>query len=127
MKRAVHDGREEGFGMFTTESQGGTTVVVIGADLDSGNTAQAREFINGLTDGGRINLVADLSGMGFVDSSGLGALVAALKAARSKGGDLRLCGVVPAVSTILELTRLTKLFQVFPDRESAVASFQTES
>ena len=113
--------------MFTTESHGETTVVVIGADLDSSNTDQAKQLLGELADGGRINLVADLSGMGFVDSSGLGALVAALKRARSKGGDLRLCGVVPAVSTILDLTRLTKLFQVHPDRESAVASFQTES
>jgi anti-sigma B factor antagonist len=57
-------------------------------------------------------VVVDLAAVGFMDSSGLGALVAGLKKARQEGGDLRLTGVNQQVATVLELTNLDRVLHV---------------
>src|SRR5208283_2517257 len=49
----------------------------------------------------------------FVDSSGLGALMRLMQAARAKGGDLKLSGVPPAIRKILEVTNLISQFEVY--------------
>ncbi len=110
--------------MFATETHGDVTVIVIDTDLDAIKSQKAKQFLDATIREGNLKLVADLSSMVFIDSSGLGALVSALKTVRPSGGDVRVCGAGPEVVTIFELTRLTKLFRMFPNRQSAVDSFQ---
>jgi anti-sigma B factor antagonist len=71
--------------------------------------------------GGRTRIVVDLSGCGFLDSSGLGALISGLKTARQAGGDLRLAGVGPQVATVLELTNLDRVLRVHDSVAAAYA------
>lgn len=59
-----------------------------------------------------INL--DCSQLGFIDSSGLGALISLQKLAAQRGGNLRLLQPQPAVIQILELTRLHRIFEIVP-------------
>jgi anti-sigma B factor antagonist len=73
---------------------------------------QLRTAITEAVDGGSTRVVVDLTDVGFMDSSGLGALVAGLKKARQEGGDLRLTGVNHQVATVLELTNLDRVLQV---------------
>jgi anti-sigma B factor antagonist len=110
--------------MFTTEKIDGVTVVVVNGDLLGTKSLKAKETLLALIGEGARNIVVDLSAVVFVDSSGLGALVSALKTLRASGGDLRVCGAVAQVVTIFELTRLTKLIRIFPDRQSAAESFR---
>ena len=58
----------------------------------------------------------------FVDSSGLGALVRLMQAARSKGGDLKLTGLPPNVRTMLELTSLLSQFETYDSVEEAITA-----
>ncbi|MEI7787354.1 MAG: STAS domain-containing protein [Chlorobiaceae bacterium] len=69
------------------------------------------------------NIVFDCSGLEFIDSSGLGAIVDCLRKALEAHGDLRLSGLGPKVSLIFEITKAKKLFSMYPDSPSAVASF----
>jgi len=71
------------------------------------------------------NIVFDCSGLEFIDSSGLGAIVSCLRRALELQGDLRLAGLGPKVSLIFELTKAKQLFSMYPDTSSAVASFST--
>ena len=73
-----------------------------------------------LIGGGTSRIVVDLSGTGFVDSSGLGALIAGLKSARQAGGGLRLAAPTEQVLTILSLTNLDKVLR---PRDSVAAAF----
>jgi anti-sigma B factor antagonist len=57
-------------------------------------------------------VVVDCAGMDFIDSTGLGVLVGALKVARDRGGDLRVEGLRPAARKVFEITRLTKVFDL---------------
>jgi anti-sigma B factor antagonist len=69
-------------------------------------------------------MVINLSGVGFIDSSGLSMLVKGLKRCRQNGGELHLSQLQQAVFIILELTRLDKAFKIFPDDEAAIAAFK---
>ncbi|QQR75661.1 MAG: STAS domain-containing protein [Holophagales bacterium] len=109
--------------MFQTTAIGNVTTLVAPSELDARNAPAARDYLKKLVEAGASRLVIDLSAVSFIDSSALGALLTALKAARSAGGDVKLSGMTPAVQTIFELTRLFRVFDVFPSAEQAAASF----
>jgi anti-sigma B factor antagonist len=58
----------------------------------------------------------------FVDSSGLGALMRLVQAARAKGGDMKLCGVLPRIRKVLELTHLLQQFETYDSIEEAITA-----
>src|ERR1022692_334911 len=58
----------------------------------------------------------------FVDSSGLGALVRLMQAARSKGGDVKLCGLPPRIRKTLEMTNLLAQFETYDSLEEAITA-----
>ncbi len=68
-------------------------------------------------------VVVDLSGAHFVDSSACAVLVRGLKHCREQGGDLRLCGLQAPVRVIFELTRLDRAFEIFATEAEAVQAF----
>ena len=72
---------------------------------------------------GKKNVIIDLSDAIFVDSSFLGALVAGLKKATMKSGDLKIVGLQSPVRAMFELTRLYKIFDIFDDVKTALNSF----
>lgn len=72
---------------------------------------------------GRPRVVVDLSGVGFIDSSGLGALVSGLKETRQAGGDLRIVGATAQVLTVLGLTNLDRVLHPYAQLEDAVRAW----
>lgn len=102
---------------------GGVTLVVPTGDLDMGTADQMKRTLSELIEKGQSKLVMDLTGVSYIDSSGLGALVAAMKQARAVGGNLKLCGLQEDVRSIFEMTRLIKVMAVHSDREEAVSSW----
>ncbi|QNN53000.1 STAS domain-containing protein [Nocardioides mesophilus] len=75
--------------------------------------------VESAVDGGAPRVVVDLSDVAFMDSSGLGALIAALKRTRQAQGDLRIAGVNAQVATVLKLTNLDRVLRPFPTVEAA--------
>ena len=100
---------------------GGVTLVVPQGDLDMGTADHVKRMLTELIEKGQSKLV--LTGVSYVDSSGLGALVAAMKQARAVGGNLKLCGLQDDVRSIFEMTRLIKVMAVHSDRQEAVSSW----
>lgn len=105
------------------ERNGTVAVVVVAGEVDAASAPGLREQFDDLLAEGQQNFVIDLAGVGFMDSSGLASLVQLFKRVRIGHGDVRLCGLQPEVSRVFELTRLDRVFDVFPDRAGAVASF----
>src|SRR5271154_4775755 len=68
------------------------------------------------------DVVLQLDQVEFVDSSGLGALVRLMHAARSKGGDLKLTGLQPRIRKMLELTNLLAKFETYDSVEEAITA-----
>jgi anti-sigma B factor antagonist len=105
----------------------GATVVRPNADrLDIEVAADFRARLLSLIDQGDRHLVIDLEEVTFIDSSGLGALVSALKTLKRSGdsGDVRLARVQPPVILLLEIIRLDRVFTAYPTVEQAIESYQ---
>lgn len=101
-------------------------VVVQFVDLTRATLKEADEFKYTLSkniEQGYRKIVVDLSECEFIDSTFLGALVVSLKKVTTMGGDLRLVGFQPAVHSMMELTRMHRVFESFPTKEDAVRSF----
>jgi len=102
-----------------------TVVRPEGERLDIAVASDFRNALLELIEAGRRNLVVDLKGVSFIDSSGLGALVSALKTLKANGGngDVRLAQVQEPVVALLEIIRLNRVFSTYPSVEGAVQSY----
>lgn len=99
------------------------TVIKITGRIDSHSVHKLRQQLALTTDGQAANIVLELGGVDFIDSSGLAAIVHGMKQCRATGGDLRLCKLHQSVRMVLELTRLDKALDIFPNQEGALLSF----
>jgi anti-sigma B factor antagonist len=88
-------------------TEGTWSVFAVSGELDLATAPGLRERVREMTPGGPLKVALDLTGVGFVDSSGLGAIVACLKHVRELGGDLVL--VAPDASPVAKLLSLTGL------------------
>jgi anti-sigma B factor antagonist len=95
------------------------------ARVDIEVAGQFRAALLSLVEGGHRRVVVDMSQVNFIDSSGLGALVSALKALKMKerSGDIRLANVQQPVVALLEIIRLQRVFASYASVDLAVASF----
>jgi len=91
--------------------------------LDAHNSGELKTQMLNLFEEGKNNLVVDLQDVRFVDSSGLGSLVSGFKNASARNGNLKLSSLQPQVKSMFELTRLHRVFEIFPNPEEALASF----
>lgn len=114
---------ELGRDMLQHERIGDVTLISLRTALDANTAHRAKEALDRLIAGGDTRLVVDLSNLDYIDSAGLSVLVSILKGARARGGDVHLFGVDDSIKMIFDLTRLSRVFKIFPDREEALSSF----
>ncbi len=89
--------------------------------LDAHNSQEFKDYLLRLLESGTKAVVLDLSEVGFVDSSGLGALLSGHKNAGLREGRFALSGVQARVQSMFELTRLHRVFEIHPKVEDAIA------
>ena len=107
----------------TRQTEGGVTVVAPTGRLDVAGAPALKDAINDLDKNGPPKVVLDMEGISFVDSTGLGSVIAALKQIRKQQGELRLAAPNQQVRVVLELTTLDKVFPYFATLEEALAGF----
>lgn len=103
--------------------EGNTLVIDVTGDLDARSAGDLKLALNEKIEGGKVWVLINLSEVPYMDSAGLGVLVSGLKNTNRQNGDLRLWGLQPDVRNIFELTRLNKVFQIFEDESTALASY----
>jgi anti-sigma B factor antagonist len=91
--------------------------------LDMQSAPALRQELSQLVERGQVRVVLDLDGVGFMDSSGLGAIIGGLKAARQTGGDLRIARPNQQVRLVLELTSLDRVLRPYGSVEEAGNGF----
>jgi anti-sigma B factor antagonist len=102
----------------------GIRVLELSGRLVAGGPANVlREAIDEQIGQGRKQMVINLAGVDFIDSTGLGALVISFTALRKAGGALKLMGLNRRNIELLVLTKLSTVFEVFQDEQDAVNSF----
>ncbi len=94
-------------------------------DLQGRSLTDLRETIEELLQQDRTSILLNLGRVKFIDSAGLGELIACKKRAAERGGDIKILRPGGQVEKLLALTLLTDLFEIHRDEEAAVASFKT--
>jgi len=98
----------------------GIGVVMPRGRLNMVSARRLKELLSELVSDGTSRIVVDMAETTFLDSSGLGALIAGLKSARQAGGDLRIARPTPSVQTVFQLTNLDKVLRA---RETVEGAF----
>jgi anti-sigma B factor antagonist len=106
---------------LTTDSINGFIVIRINEErLDAHNSADLKIEFQRFFEAGNKNLLVDMKGVRFIDSSGLGALVSGFKNATTNHGSLQLASLQPQVKSMFELTRLHRVFEIFQNVTDAL-------
>jgi anti-sigma B factor antagonist len=101
----------EEFQLSADESADGAVLRIQG-EVDVYTSPALRDELYRIIDGGAKRVTLDLGGMDFIDSSGLGVLVGALKRVRERDGDVELRSLQPSTRKVLEITGLTQVFTI---------------
>lgn len=105
---------------------GEATVVEVRGEIDLHWAPQLRAALIKAAQVESPRVVVDLSEVSFLDSTGIGVLVGALKRVREKGGVLHFCGAASRVRRVFEITGLMQALPIFESREAALAALATE-
>lgn len=108
----------------TIQEADGVSVVGLNGRIILGEESGAlREAVKSLLAGGEKKIVLDMSNVTYIDSAGLGILVAAYVSAKTQGASVRLCALGHKFREVLQITRLLTVFEVYDTPAAAIASF----
>ena len=91
--------------------------------LDQGDSA-FRDYIAALVNGGRKQIVVNLKDVTYIDSAGVGVLVAKMLSVRRIGGDMKLLNLTARSTRVMTITKLLTVFEAFDDEQEAIRSFR---
>lgn len=86
--------------------------VALVGDLDDAGGVVARQELKRAVESGKVNLLIDLDSVGALNSVGLAALIATLRLARNRGGNVRVQASQPHIRRVMELTGLSRVFRM---------------
>lgn len=98
--------------MLQTRTQGPWTVIEVAGELDLHTSPALRDHVLDLIEQGARLLAIEMSKVGFVDSSTLGALITCLKRLRERDGRLALVGMGGSPMRVMNLTGLDRVFEL---------------
>ena len=107
---------------LSTRAERGRTVVEVTGEIDVYTAPKLREQLAELVDSGRHDIVVDMQGVEFLDSTGLGVLVGGLKRVKQHDGSMNLVCTQERILKIFRITGLTKVFPIHDSVAAAVAS-----
>jgi anti-sigma B factor antagonist len=99
------------------------TILDVSGNIDMSNSPEMRKaLLAEIRDKAVSRVVLNLTGVAYIDSSGVASLVEGLKAARDRGSRFMLFGLSDAPREVLKISRLLKLFEVYDDEAQAMAA-----
>ncbi len=109
---------------MTNREVDGVYMVALDGRIVLGEESNAlREKVKSLVAEGKKKVVLNMNNITFIDSAGLGTLVAAHHSAKNQGASLRLCHLGAKFQEVLQITKLLTIFDVYNTEAEAVASF----
>jgi anti-sigma B factor antagonist len=103
--------------------RGDVSLVELSGRLTSFETSALRDTISGLLKRGRNNIILNMRGLSYLDSSGIGELARIYVTVIKRDGVMKVVGLRPKIEEILKITQLHQIFQEFNDEEAALQSF----
>lgn len=100
----------------------GLPILDLDGEVDSYNAPKLRETMVALIEEGNFDVMLNLTRVDYIDSTGLGALVAGLKRATDRGGSVRIICPNPAILKVFQITSLVKVFTIYENEDQAFAT-----
>jgi anti-anti-sigma factor len=104
-----------------------TKVIHLGGNLEAKSITRVNQSVLPLLNSGIVNLVFDCSNLRYVTSPALGILINYYKRTREQGGAAKFFGLDPNILDIFRIVGLTKTFEIYADRDEALASLEPEA
>jgi anti-sigma B factor antagonist len=109
---------------LNTRQVNDVTVIDVSGRITLGEgTSAMREAVRDLIADGHRNILLNLAEASYIDSSGFGELVAGFTSLTKAGGTLKLVSLTERVKTLMRMTNLDKVFEVYEDEAHALRSF----
>ena len=102
--------------------EGGVAIVALTGDVDLETSPRVRGALLDCV-GAKRSVLVDMSGVSYIDSSGLGELVSSYTTAANQGGKVKLLNLQKKVQDLLQITKLYTVFDTFENEADAVLSF----
>lgn len=113
---------------MTVRSSGTVAILDLHGRLTLGEPVGAlRDTLKDMISRGQANILLNLAGVSYIDSSGLGELVGGYATVGNRGGRLKLMNLQERVHQLMQLTKLYSVFEVFTDEAEAIQSFQARA
>lgn len=106
------------------EKYGCVIIELKGNIMGGPSTEEFRDLLHSLVDEDKTNVIVDLGKVKFMNSSGLGMLIAGLTTMKKAGGDLRICRADNKIESLLVVTKLITVFKHFKTLDEAVKSYE---
>jgi anti-sigma B factor antagonist len=104
---------------------GSITLVNLRGTIVAGNDrGMLHDKMQELLEAGGTNFILDLGQVTYVDNTGIGALIGALNLAMGKGGCVRLLHLTRQIHDVLQIARLSAVFEIYDDLQKALESFE---
>src|SRR6266851_52310 len=111
--------------MTDREVDGVSVVELDGRIVLGEESISFREKLKSLLAEGKKKIVLNMSEVKYIDSAGLGALVAAHISAKNQGASVRLCHLGKKFHEVMQITKLLTVFDVYDTEAAAISSFQS--
>lgn len=109
---------------ITEEAKGGVVILRMNGKLMGGPDADVfQKMVRELVGQGKMNLIVDMTQVSWVNSTGLGILIAGYGTVKKAGGVLKLIGVNKRIDQIFMVTKLHTIFETYEEEAQALASF----
>jgi anti-anti-sigma factor len=108
---------------FETKTEDGIVVINISGQLDAFTTPDVKAEFKTLTDSRNYKLILNLEQVDYVNSTGIGAIVAVAQQVRRRKGDLKIYGMKPDIRKVFDLVGASKILEIFDSEQDALGSF----
>lgn len=106
------------------KEQYGTVILELKGKLVGGPlSGRVNQTLNNLLDQGKKNIVVDLSGVTYLNSSGMGILISGYSKVKDNGGALKLANLTGKIKGVITMTKLNRIFEIYNSVDEAVKSF----
>jgi len=109
---------------YATEIDGDLLVLSTDGGINRGTATQLVESVTKLADAGVRKIIIDFSKVDVITSAGISTLLLLNRSLRNRGAEVKLAGMSGMLSQVLQLTRLDKIFEIYPDVSQARLAFR---
>lgn len=108
----------------TSEKYDAVVITIKGNVMGGPEAQEFHELLGNFLDNAKTNIIIDLGGVKFMNSTGLGMLISGYTSVKNKGGSLKLANATDKINSLLVITKLVTIFENFESVDAAVESFK---